>query len=65
MSVGMELARIISEVNDQCARPKEVEGDRTFPIPIGLFEATRRPQRKHSARLSPSLTTSLSLPSNY
>jgi bifunctional DNase/RNase len=42
MSVEMELARIIiSEVNDQqVVYLKEVEGDRTFPILIGLFEAT-------------------------
>jgi hypothetical protein len=42
MSVEMELSRIIiSEVNDQqVVYLKEVEGDRTFPILIGLFEAT-------------------------
>ena len=42
MSVQMELSRIIiSEINDQqVVYLKEVEGDRTFPILIGLFEAT-------------------------
>jgi hypothetical protein len=38
----MELSRIIiSEINDQqIIYLKEVEGDRTFPILIGIFEAT-------------------------
>jgi hypothetical protein len=38
----MELARIIiSEINDQqVIFLREVEGDRSFPILIGLFEAT-------------------------
>ena len=38
----MELARIIiSEINDQqVIFLREVEGDREFPILIGLFEAT-------------------------
>jgi bifunctional DNase/RNase len=38
----MELSRIIiSEINDQqVIFLKEVEGDRTFPILIGIFEAT-------------------------
>ena len=42
MSVQMELSRIIiSEVNDQqVVYLTEVDGDRTFPIIIGLFEAT-------------------------
>ncbi len=51
MSVEMELSRIIiSEVNDQqVVYLKEVEGDRTFPILIGLFEATSIDRRvKHS-----------------
>ena len=50
MSVQMELSRIIiSEVNDQqVVYLKEVEGDRTFPIVIGLFEATSIDRRvKH------------------
>jgi bifunctional DNase/RNase len=40
--VQMELKRIIiSEVHDQqVIMLKEVEGDRSFPIVIGLFEAT-------------------------
>ena len=42
MSVQMELSRIIiSEINDQqVIFLREVEGDRSFPILIGLFEAT-------------------------
>jgi bifunctional DNase/RNase len=42
MPVPMELSRIIiSEVNDsQVIYLKEVDGDRTFPILIGIFEAT-------------------------
>ena len=38
MTVQMELSRIIiSEINDQqVVYLKEVEGDRTFPILIGL-----------------------------
>lgn len=42
MSVQMELARIIiSELNnEQVIFLREVDGDRKFPIVIGLFEAT-------------------------
>jgi bifunctional DNase/RNase len=42
MPVQMELSRIvINEINDQqIIYLKEVEGDRAFPILIGLFEAT-------------------------
>ncbi len=42
MPVAMELARIIiSEINDQqVIYLKEVEGQRMFPILIGMFEAT-------------------------
>ncbi len=42
MPVQMELIRIIiSEINDQqVIYLKEIEGERTFPIVIGLFEAT-------------------------
>lgn len=50
MSVQMELSRIIiSEINDQqVVYLKEVEGERTFPILIGLFEATSIDRRvKH------------------
>ena len=55
MSVQMELSRIIiSEVNDQqVVYLKEVEWDRTFPILIGLFEATsidRRVKNHQSPR---------------
>lgn len=42
MPVPMQLSRIIiSEINDQqVIYLKEVEGNRTFPILIGIFEAT-------------------------
>ena len=42
MPVAMELSRIIiSEINDQqVIYLKEVDGARTFPILIGIFEAT-------------------------
>lgn len=42
MLVHMELSRIIiSEINDrQVIYLNEVDGDRTFPILIGIFEAT-------------------------
>ncbi|MBN2477632.1 MAG: bifunctional nuclease family protein [Pirellulales bacterium] len=42
MPVPMELSRIIiSEINDhQVIYLKEIGGERTFPILIGLFEAT-------------------------
>lgn len=42
MLVQMELVRIIiSEINDQqVIYLKESDGDRTFPILIGIFEAT-------------------------
>lgn len=42
MSVQMQLARIIiSEISDnQVIYLQEVEGDREFPILIGIFEAT-------------------------
>lgn len=41
MPVQMELSRIIiSEINEQqVIYLREVEGDRTFPILIGIFEA--------------------------
>jgi bifunctional DNase/RNase len=55
MPVQMELSRIIiSEINDQqVIYLKEVDGDRTFPILIGIFEATsidRRVKQYHSQR---------------
>ena len=42
MPVQMELSRIIiSEINDQqVIYLREVDGDRSFPILIGIFEAT-------------------------
>ena len=42
MFVQMELSRIIiSEINDQqVIYLREVDGERTFPILIGIFEAT-------------------------
>ncbi|HBO42875.1 MAG TPA: hypothetical protein DD670_02855 [Planctomycetaceae bacterium] len=42
MPVPMELSRIIiSEINDQqVIYLKEIDGTRTFPILIGIFEAT-------------------------
>jgi uncharacterized protein len=42
MPVAMELSRIIiSEINEQqVIYLKEVDGTRTFPILIGIFEAT-------------------------
>ena len=55
MPVAMELARIIiSEINpEQVIYLKEIDGDRTFPILIGVFEATsidRRVKREPTAR---------------
>ena len=42
MPVAMELSRIIiSEIsNEQVICLKEIDGERTFPILIGIFEAT-------------------------
>ncbi len=55
MPVPMELSRIIiSEINDQqVIYLKEIDGERTFPILIGLFEATsidRRVKQQRSPR---------------
>lgn len=55
MPVPMELSRIIiSEINDQqVIYLKEVGGQRTFPIMIGIFEASsidRRVKRSTSPR---------------
>jgi uncharacterized protein len=55
MPVAMELSRIIiSEISDdQVIYLKEIEGTRTFPILIGLFEATsidRRVKRIETPR---------------
>jgi bifunctional DNase/RNase len=53
MPVAMELSRIIiSDINnEQVIYLKEVDGPRTFPILIGLFEATSidRRVRRHEA----------------
>jgi uncharacterized protein len=51
MPVPMELSRIIiSEVNDQqFIYLKEIGGDRTFPILIGIFEATSIERRVKGA----------------
>ena len=65
MPVHMELKRIIiSEVHDQqVIMLKEVEGDRSFPIVIGIFEATsidRRVKKLPSPRpLTHDLVTSV------
>ncbi len=55
MPVPMELSRIIiSEINDQqVIYLREIGGERTFPILIGIFEATsidRRVKRYESPR---------------
>ena len=55
MPVQMELKRIIiSEIHDQqVIMLKEVDGERSFPIVIGIFEATsidRRVRRTPSPR---------------
>lgn len=50
MPLHMELSRIIiNEINDQqVIYLREVDGDRTFPILIGIFEATSIDRRvKH------------------
>ena len=52
MPVEMRLSRIIiSEINDQqVIYRKEVEGDRQFPILIGIFEATSIDRRVKADR---------------
>ena len=54
MPVQMQLSRIIiSEINDQqVIYLKEIDGDRQFPILIGIFEATSidRRVKKHPAQ---------------
>lgn len=55
MPVAMELSRIIiSEINqEQVIYLKEIDGSRTFPILIGIFEATsidRRVKRHEAPR---------------
>ena len=56
MPVQMQLSRIIiSEINDQqVIYLKEVDGDRQFPILIGIFEATSIDRRvKNRPNLRP------------
>lgn len=50
MQIEMQLSRIIiSEINDQqIIYLKEVDGDRQFPILIGIFEATSIDRRVKS-----------------
>jgi uncharacterized protein len=55
VAVQMELTRIIINENNeqQIIFLKEVDGERTFPIVIGIFEATsidRRVKKMHSPR---------------
>jgi bifunctional DNase/RNase len=61
MQVHMELSRIIiSEVNDQqVIYLKEVDGNRTFPILIGIFEATSIDRRVKNFRAPRPLTHDL------
>ena len=61
MPVQMQLARIIiSEINDQqVIYLKEVDGDRTFPILIGIFEATSIDRRVKNVTSSRPLTHDL------
>lgn len=61
MPVHMQLARIIiSEINDQqVIYLKEVDGDRTFPILIGIFEATSIDRRVKNVASSRPLTHDL------
>jgi bifunctional DNase/RNase len=57
----MQLARIIiSEINDQqVIYLKEVDGDRTFPILIGIFEATSIDRRVKNVASTRPLTHDL------
>ena len=61
MPVEMKLSRIIiSEINDsQVIYLKEVDGDRTFPILIGIFEATSIDRRVKQDRPPRPLTHDL------
>jgi len=61
MPVEMKLTRIIiSEINDQqVIYLKEVEGDRQFPILIGIFEATSIDRRVKDDRPPRPLTHDL------
>ena len=61
MPVQMELCRIIiSEIGDQqIIYLKEVEGERTFPIVIGIFEATSIDRRVRGIQTPRPLTHDL------
>ncbi|MCA9236130.1 MAG: bifunctional nuclease family protein [Planctomycetales bacterium] len=61
MPVAMELSRIIiSEVtSEQVIWLKEIEGERTFPILIGIFEATSIDRRVKSFEAPRPLTHDL------
>lgn len=61
MPVQMELSRIIiSEIDDrQVIYLKEVDGDRTFPILIGICEATSIQRRVKGERAQRPLTHDL------
>jgi bifunctional DNase/RNase len=61
MPVQMELSRIIiSEIDDrQVIYLKEVDGDRTFPILIGICEATSIQRRAKGERAQRPLTHDL------
>ena len=61
MPVEMKLTRIIiSEINEsQVIYLKEIEGTRTFPILIGIFEATSIDRRVKSERAPRPLTHDL------
>ncbi|MCP4190860.1 MAG: bifunctional nuclease family protein [Planctomycetaceae bacterium] len=61
MPVQMQLSRIIiSEINDQqVIYLREVEGDRQFPILIGIFEATSIDRRVKDYQSSRPLTHDL------
>ncbi|MBN2023408.1 MAG: bifunctional nuclease family protein [Pirellulales bacterium] len=61
MPVPMELSRIIiSEINDQqVIYLKEINGERRFPILIGIFEATSIDRRVKNYRAPRPLTHDL------
>jgi uncharacterized protein len=61
MPIKMQLSRIIiSEINEQqVIYLKEVDGDRQFPILIGIFEATSIDRRVKSYRAPRPLTHDL------
>jgi bifunctional DNase/RNase len=61
--IQMELRRIIiNEVNDQqIVQLREVDGDRTFPIVIGLFEASSIDRRIKGVKIQRPMTHDLIL----